>query len=1447
MRWMSQRWAPLVLGWLIAVTSLMLLAQVFTTSDLSSVERQRLRTPRQVPSDANHAHAHENRHGQAGLSQRQGSRGNVDGLQHRAQLLGEEDDDDDIDDFKPQQQAWKKQAPRTDPGAANPDDDAVSSTSTTAGTSSVAQPVLRHQRPPPDTDDDDDAAGNTKAQDSAGDGDGGGGGKPDGLDRPGVRAAGHNTDIDDDAVGDDATKVSERMRRHRQQRHGRLIDDDDDLVEKQPVKKAAGPNGPGERRKDAQFAQHPEAPVDKPHRQQEQQLKQQEQQEQEQEQVTPWSQREEFQRLARARQIAGQEGAAQGGGGGGGGGGDGGGKRKAAAPKKTPPPLPKVRPLDISRGDEAGLTWSLQWQQEVRPLQSSAALLTNASSNSMATTDTTVEKMQARVDFSDMTRGWHPKNLNPDTAPVSRAKPLEVILMPHTHVDPGWIRTFDDYYQKQTKAILDTVTDFLAARPFRKFIWAEISFLQAWWHDATPDRRRTFRNLVRRGQMEIVTGGWVMTEEACSHYFSMVDQLIEGQIWVNETFGVVPATGWSVDPFGHTPTMAFINSKAGLKGMVIDRIHWRLKQQMQQRNELVFRWQQDWDTTANTAVLTHTLPFYLYDVHYTCGPDYAVCCQLDFGLAYFKKKLTPQCAEFGAKTTVRPIIPGYEQNAALQLIEQYRKQALLFKNNVVLHPIGGDFRYTSHQEIAAQLDSYTRIMKYINSQPELNVNVRFGTLRDYFNAIEDKATPTTYPTLTGHFMPYSDRRDHYWTGFYTTRTYLKRLSRELERILKSTEVLHALALAKLHYPPHACDDCGQFLTRARRELGILQHHDAITGTAKIKVVNDYVRRLKIAVNGLLDVASSSLASLVGLAAVDVTSVQRMLDLAYAITDDVLAPDASSVLSIPNTSLQPFSGPLRIFVSSPHVQLKSQDDIPVPQQLMPVFDSDGLPVKDIFALWFTVTVAPLSVVSLQLHATPTAQQPPVPTIQIAHRDGAKPSARLAEEQGLGTFSVEAFDPQDDVVVRSGDVEVSCDAQTGYLKSITAGGNTVHAGISFDIYTSRTGKDDHSGAYLFMPDGPAKPYQTFNGTVIHVIKGPFVSEVQVQTTHFRHTLRLFNQDVGFGPAVEIENTIDMSVKHETTVRRRVKRAVKAEEGKAPPKKKFEFVEKTSTVMKAYLQEADLVMRVKTDIAAGTDAFFDLNGFQVTRKVRREDVGINGQYMPATLLAFVQDSTRRLTLHTNTALGMASLAEGQLEAMVGRTHSRDDNLGLGEGIAADHITTSKFVLHLEAIRPSSSAVQRDHVPSPSLQAHTISDRLNFAPMLCVLKQQHEEQQHQAQLSPVALPAMSPDMHLVQLRSIVGAHPPHASRSRTLLVLHRRRIACLQARSCLGNTDAGTPADLEVDLSPFLGMFSASSFEETSLTGVMPRERSSDSANRIQLPQMDMASIVVHSHDQR
>ena len=105
-------------------------------------------------------------------------------------------------------------------------------------------------------------------------------------------------------------------------------------------------------------------------------------------------------------------------------------------------------------------------------------------------------------------------------------------------------------------------------------------------------------------------------------------------------------------------------------------------------------------------------------------------------------------------------------------------------------PLGDDFRYQGREEFDLQFENYEKIFRYLDENPELGAQGKFGTLSDYFAAVYEETktkpgrTPTDFPSLSGDFFSYADRDDHYWSGYYTSRPLQKNLDRVLEHNLR---------------------------------------------------------------------------------------------------------------------------------------------------------------------------------------------------------------------------------------------------------------------------------------------------------------------------------------------------------------------------------------------------------------------------------------------------------------------------------------------------------------------------------------------------------------------------------------------------------------------------------------------------------------------------------------
>lgn len=135
------------------------------------------------------------------------------------------------------------------------------------------------------------------------------------------------------------------------------------------------------------------------------------------------------------------------------------------------------------------------------------------------------------------------------------------------------------------------------------------------------------------------------------------------------------------------------------------------------------------------------------------------------------------------------------------------------------------------------------------------MNVFYSTPSCYLNELHQMQL--TWPVKKLDFFPYSSDAHSYWTGYFTSRPTQKRFERDGNHLLQTVKQLSAFA--KLISQEQTED-----LDALRQVMGIMQHHDAITGTEKQAVARDYDRLLTDAMVDAQDNARDALRVLTNL-------------------------------------------------------------------------------------------------------------------------------------------------------------------------------------------------------------------------------------------------------------------------------------------------------------------------------------------------------------------------------------------------------------------------------------------------------------------------------------------------------------------------------------------------------------------------------------------------------
>ncbi|XP_073280149.1 alpha-mannosidase 2-like [Primulina huaijiensis] len=989
-----------------------------------------------------------------------------------------------------------------------------------------------------------------------------------------------------------------------------------------------------------------------------------------------------------------------------------------------------------------------------RPSRSRKPVVPKSSNDSLlpAAVDITTKGLYDKIQFSDedggpWKQGWHVGYKGNEWD----EEKLKVFVVPHSHNDPGWKLTVEEYYDRQSRHILDTVVETLSKDNRRKFIWEEMSYLERWWRDASEVKRESFVNLVRNRQLEIVGGGWVMNDEANSHYFAIIEQITEGNMWLNETIGVFPRNSWSIDPFGYSPTMAYLLRRMGFENMLIQRTHYELKKELAWHENLEYVWRQSWDSEETTDIFVHMMPFYSYDIPHTCGPEPAICCQFDFarmpGFVY-------EPCPWGDN----PVETNHEnvKERAVKLLDQYRKKSTLYRTNTLLVPLGDDFRYISINEAEAQFRNYQLLFDYINSDPSLNAEAKFGTLDEYFQTMRDEAARIDYsrnneigsgeirgfPSLSGDFFTYADRNQDYWSGYYVSRPFFKAVDRVLEQTLRGSEIMLSFLFG--YCQRVQCEKLptgfSHKLTAARRNLALFQHHDGVTGTAKDHVVEDYGSRMHMSLQDLHIFMSKAIEVLLGihhersdqnLALFEPAQIRSKYDVQPMLRTITVREGTLQTVVIFNPLEQMRNEVVMVVVDRPDVTILDTNWTCIKGQVSPEIQHHK---SKIFTgrhrVYWKASVPAMGLQTYYIaNSFVQCEKAKLATLRISSPSNLLSCPTPYTCANLGSNTVE---------IGNWHQTLTFDVNLGLLQRIK--GNDGHStvfGEEISMYSST-----ESGAYLFKPNGEAEPITRTGGQII-VSEGLLVHEVysypktSTENSPISHCTRIYNG----------KNTIQEFV-----------------------------IEKEYHVelLGPEFNDRELIARYKTDVDNRRVFYSDLNGFQTIRRETYDKIPLQGNYYPMPSLAFMQESSgKRFSVHTKQSLGVASLKNGWLEIMLDRRLVRDDGRGLGQGVMDNRPMNIVFHILVESNVSSPSVAILDNPLSPSLLSHLMGAHLNYPLHIFVGKKPEEifVQPPPRSFSPLATP-LPCDLHIVNFkvpRPLKYSQQPFEE-PKFVLVLHRR-----------------------------------------------------------------------------
>ncbi|CAF1191139.1 unnamed protein product [Rotaria sordida] len=806
-----------------------------------------------------------------------------------------------------------------------------------------------------------------------------------------------------------------------------------------------------------------------------------------------------------------------------------------------------------------------------------------------------------------------------DSCNLGKPDKLNVHIVAHTHDDVGWLKTVDQYYygsrseicKRGVQYILDSVVAALMENPDRRFIYVEMAFFWRWWNQQSDEMRNIVKQLVNEGRLEFISGGWSMHDEATTHYNSIIDQHSLGAEFLHDTFGECarPKIGWQIDPFGHSREVASLFAQMGFDGLFFGRIDYqdRLFRTPEKKLEMIWKGSANLDRQSwlFTGVLPHgySAPLsFCYDIMCSDPPIMDDKNLHDYNV--------PERVE--------------------AFIRAAHIQSLAYATNHIIMTMGADFQGQNANENFKNLD---KLIHYVNLEQVngSNVNIFYSTPSCYLYAL-NKAKKE-WITKTDDFFPYASIPFAYWTGYFTSRPALKRYERYANNILQVTRQLNGFSQMNLRNSIF-------YLSEA---MGIAQHHDAVSGTEKQHVANDYAQRLSDGIDQSMEVINAAYAKLLPKESQTQHNVPQFLCPYTNISECLpIEGQAKFTLTLWNPTIHPVTIYPRVPITREYVIRDPIGNI-VPAEYLPIsITTKNIPGRTSSAQYqylFQASLPALGYNTYYFEARANANKIKRRRVKTTFNE-----ACILENEHL---SIE-FDGQ-------GHLKHIVNLDKNLMVSFTAQGFYWYASFPGDPTTPEL---PASGAYVFRPFVSEAVPVSLSGS-INCTKTDTVQKASIVFNDWvSQEFSLFRG----ATSVELEWTVGPIPIHDNI-------------GK------------------------EIIIRYNTNINSGSKYYTDANGREVLERIRDHrptwpyfvDERISGNYYPINSRIWIRDNDHQLTILTDRSEGGGSMYDGSIEIMVHRRILHDDSMGVGEALnetayGTGLVVSGKHILLVE--RPEDSA---------------------------------------------------------------------------------------------------------------------------------------------------------------